>query len=159
MTPRSYVPTWADYTFGRWELEHRSGDDDWQIRLCVSNGRHPRIGLGTADGERRGWCRELCHQDGLSPHRWRGYLHNERSVGKGWPSIRGGISREEPFVTSKLWNTERGYDRPWMPLRRPLLTSLTISTFTSSIGQAAHQFDDWAGDQPHTWRAFEKPLP
>lgn len=34
---------------------------------------------------------------------------NEPDVGKG--ILESGIAREELFVTSKVWNTERGYDK------------------------------------------------
>lgn len=34
--------------------------------------------------------------------------HNERSVGKGIKAS--GIARENLFLTSKVWDTERGYE-------------------------------------------------
>ena len=76
----------------------------------------PAIGLGTwqtPDGETA--VKAVSHAINY------GYRHvdaaavydNEKSVGEG---IRkglqeAGLKREELFVTSKVWNTERGYDR------------------------------------------------
>ena len=81
------------------------------MEMNLSNGRTiPSPGFGTFKTPDGGICIEAVREAIAA-----GYNHidtaavygNERSVGEG---IRAsGKTREELFVTSKVWNTERGY--------------------------------------------------
>lgn len=71
-----------------------------------------------------------------------GYTHidtaavykNEKSVGEGIKES--GIKRENLFVTSKVWNTERGYDKTLKAFDKTLSDlGLIISTSISFTGQ------------------------
>lgn len=79
---------------------------------------------------------------------------NEESVGKAIKDS--GLSREEVFVTSKVWNTERGYDK-------------TIAAFEASLEKLGMDYldlylihwpaiekqdDDWEELNKESWRAL-----
>jgi 2,5-diketo-D-gluconate reductase A len=75
---------------------------------------------------------------------------NERGVGAALAAS--GLPREEVFVTTKLWNSEQGYDS-------------TLRAFDASLGRLGLERVDlylihWplpaAGLFPETWRAFER---
>jgi diketogulonate reductase-like aldo/keto reductase len=75
---------------------------------------------------------------------------NERSVGAALAAA--GLPREQVFVTTKLWNSEQGYDS-------------TLRAFDASLGRLGLDWVDlylihWpmpaAGLFPETWRAFER---
>ncbi len=78
---------------------------------------------------------------------------NEKSVGRG--VAESGIAREEIFVTSKLWNDQRGY-------------GTTLKAFDASLKRLGLDYLDlylihWPSNKPDgaqvnadTWRAFEK---
>lgn len=80
---------------------------------------------------------------------------NEKGVGHG--IVESGIPREEIFLTTKLWNAERGYET-------------TIAAFEASLNRLGtdyvdlylihwpanpKQFDNWQQLNAETWRAFE----
>lgn len=73
---------------------------------------------------------------------------NEEGVGQ---AIREcGVPREELFITSKVWNTEQGYDT-------------TLKAFEDSLNRLGLEYLDlylihWPGKDkyPETWRALEK---
>lgn len=78
--------------------------------------------------------------------------HNERGVGAAVRSS--GLAREELFVTTKLWNSQHGYDR-------------ALRAFEGSLGQLGLDYVDlylihWPvpGEDKYveTWRALEKIL-
>lgn len=79
---------------------------------------------------------------------------NEASVGEG---IRlSGVDREEIFVTSKLWNTEWGYDRTIAAFRKSLeklgleYLDLYLIHWPASVQHCA----DWEEVNRETWRAM-----
>ncbi len=58
---------------------------------------------------------------------------NEATVGKALAS--GGVPREELFVTTKVWNTDRGYDATLKAFEESRASSIsTTSTCISSTG-------------------------
>lgn len=73
---------------------------------------------------------------------------NEEGVGK---AIReSGVKREDIFVTTKLWNTDQGYDQ-------------TLKAFDASLKRLGMDYVDlylihWPGTRLYkeTWKAFEK---
>lgn len=92
-----------------------------------------------------------------------GYCHidtaavygNEQSVGEG--IARSGIAREEIFVTSKVWNTERGYDTTLRAFHRTLadLRLDYLDLYLIHWPATEHQFADWRQINADTWRAME----
>ena len=79
---------------------------------------------------------------------------NEISVGEG---IRqSGIPREELFVTSKLWTTDRGYEKAMAAFQRSLddmqLDYLDLYLIHWPAGP--HQFDNWKELNLDTWKAL-----
>ena len=82
--------------------------------------------------------------------------HNERGVGEGVRTC--GLPREQIFVTDKVWNTKRGYDK-------------TMATFEKTMGRLgldyldlylihwpanAMQFPNWEEINVDTWRALSE---
>lgn len=123
----------------------------------------PAIGLGTwqtPDGETA--VKAVSHAIKC------GYRHvdaaavydNEKSVGEG---IRkglqeAGLKREEMFVTSKVWNTERGYDRTMRAFEKTIgdLGLDYLDLYLIHWPANARQFADWQGLNAETWRAIEE---
>lgn len=81
---------------------------------------------------------------------------NEPDVGRG---IReSGVPREEIFLTSKLWNDERGYDTTLRAFERSLknLGTEYLDLYLIHWPATPHRFDNWRQLNSGTWRAFEK---
>ena len=126
----------------------------------LSNGiKIPCIGYGTwqtPDGD----CAERCVADALSV----GYRHidtafaygNEASVGAG--IRKSGVKRDDIFITTKHWVTERGYDK----------TVEAVETSLKNLGldyldlylvhwPCVEKFSpEWKEINLSTWRGFEK---
>ncbi len=132
--------------------------------LELSNGVGiPEIGLGTwqtPDDETA--VKAVAHAIGC------GYRHidaaavyaNEKSVGKG---IRrglenAGLRREELFVTSKVWNSERGYDKTLRAFEKSAsdLGLDYLDLYLIHWPANARQFTDWQAINAETWRAMEE---
>ena len=130
----------------------------------LNNGKEiPAIGLGTwqtPDGETA--VKAVSHAIKC------GYRHvdaaavygNEQSVGEG---IRkglqeAGLKREELFVTSKVWNTERGYDRTMRAFEKTVgdLGLDYLDLYLIHWPANAKQFADWQKMNAETWRAMEE---
>lgn len=81
---------------------------------------------------------------------------NEKSVGKGIKES--GVAREQLFVTSKLWNTERGYDTTLRAFEKTMrdLQLEYLDLYLIHWPANKKQFGD-ANDtiNQETWRAFE----
>lgn len=79
---------------------------------------------------------------------------NEKSVGQ---AIREcGVPREELFITSKLWNTERGYDKTMAAFERTMqdLGLEYLDLYLIHWPASPHQFDNWEDLNRETWRAM-----
>lgn len=92
-----------------------------------------------------------------------GYTHidgaavydNEKSVGMGIKES--GVARENLFITSKLWNTERGYDTTIAAFEKTLsdLHVDYLDLYLIHWPANKKQFDNWKELNSETWRAFE----
>ena len=81
---------------------------------------------------------------------------NEPDVGRG---IReSGVPREEIFLTTKLWNDERGYETTLRAFERSLKNLGTdyIDLYLIHWPATPHRFENWQELNLGTWRAFEK---
>lgn len=118
--------------------------------ICLNNGvAIPLLGLGTLYGHGKDLAQAMAVAFKL------GYRHfdtakaygNEADVGA---AIRAsGVPREEVFVTTKLWNTDHGYE-------------LTLAAIEGSLQRLGLSYVDlylvhWpvSGQRPETWRAME----
>lgn len=81
---------------------------------------------------------------------------NEKIVGEALQ--KSGLKREEIFVTSKLWNSNRGYETTLAAFEKTMkdLRLEYLDLYLIHWPAAAHQFSNWQHLNAETWRAFEK---
>lgn len=79
---------------------------------------------------------------------------NEASVGRGIAGC--GVARKELFITSKVWNTERGYNKTIKAFDRTLdnLGLDYIDLYLIHWPANKKQFADWENINLDTWRAM-----
>lgn len=84
---------------------------------------------------------------------------NESGVGKGIArAIKDGlVTREELFVTTKVWNFDRGYGRTKAAFERSMkeLGLTYLDLYLIHWPAAAHQYECWKELNGETWRAME----
>ena len=128
--------------------------------FTLSNGvKIPCIGYGTwqtPDGETTAEC--------VSQALRLGYRHidtafaygNEKSVGEGLR--RSGVAREEIFVTTKHWVTERGYEKTVAAVETSLrLLGLDyVDLYLVHWPCVAKLSPEWKEINADTWRGFER---
>lgn len=81
---------------------------------------------------------------------------NEKEVGEG---IRNsGVAREEIFVTSKLWNTHRGYENTLAAFQQTLddLQLEYLDLYLIHWPAIEKQYANWEELNSDTWKALEK---
>ncbi len=80
---------------------------------------------------------------------------NEISVGEGIK--RSGVDRSELFITSKVWNSERGYDRTLRAFEETLsdLDLDYLDLYLIHWPANAMRFTNWKEINVDTWRALE----
>lgn len=81
---------------------------------------------------------------------------NEKSVGKGIREC--GIGRGELFVTSKVWNSERGYDSTLRAFDKSMedLQLEYLDLYLIHWPASARRYENWKQINAETWRAMEK---
>ena len=81
---------------------------------------------------------------------------NEASVGQAIKES--GVPREEIFVTSKVWNTERGYEKTLAAFETTMakLDLDYVDLYLIHWPAAANQFENWKEISAQTWRALEE---
>lgn len=79
---------------------------------------------------------------------------NEESVGKAVQDSN--IKREDLFITSKLWNSERGYDKTIAAFNETLklLKTNYLDLYLIHWPASETQFDNWDEINVDTWRAI-----
>jgi len=92
-----------------------------------------------------------------------GYTHidtaaiygNEKSVGRAIKDS--GIARNTLFITTKLWNTERGYDKTIAAFEKSLadLGLEYLDLYLIHWPANETQLEDWAAINADTWKALE----
>ena len=131
-----------------WDMMPRRIDD----RIILANGiGMPWLGLGVfkmADGKEVEQAVSQALKVGYRSVDTAAYYRNERGVGK---AIRAsGLAREEVFVTTKVWNSDQGYES-------------TMKAFDASLERLGFDYVDlylihWPvpGVYRDTWKALER---
>ena len=117
----------------------------------------PCVGFGTwqtPDGE----TAEMAVSEAIKA----GYRHidtaacygNEAGVGR--EIKKSGIEREKLFVTSKVWNTERGYEKTVAAFEKTLanLGLDYLDLYLIHWPASSSQYDNWEEINPETWKAM-----
>lgn len=119
----------------------------------------PSVGFGTwqtPDGDVAVKAVKYALSDGYRHIDTAAVYANEKSVGKGIAESK--VSRDKIFVTSKVWNTDRGYDATLRAFDKTLADlgldylDLYLIHWPASPGR----FTDWKDINADTWRAMER---
>lgn len=126
----------------------------------ISNGIDiPAIGFGTwlLEGEKVTEPLKIALEKGYTHIDTAAIYKNEKEIGVVLQSQN--IDRKELFITSKCWNSERGYEKALAAFEQTLTDLQTDYLDLYLIHWPANetQFpDNWAALNASTWRAFEE---
>ena len=118
----------------------------------------PCVGFGTwqtPDGETAVQAVKAAIENGYRHIDTAAVYQNEVGVGQG--IIASGVDRKELFVTSKVWNTERGYEKTIAAFHQTLsdLQLDYLDLYLIHWPAVAKQYDNWEQLNAETWRAME----
>lgn len=119
----------------------------------------PSIGFGTwqtPDGETAALAVKTALENGYRHIDAAAIYKNEVSVGLGIKES--GIKREELFITSKVWNTERGYEKTKLAFEKTLkdLDLDYLDLYLIHWPANKKQFSNWKEINQETWKAMEE---
>lgn len=126
--------------------------------FILSNGyKIPCIGFGTwqtPDGETAVNAVKEAIKLGYKHIDTAAIYGNEKSIGKAIKEI--GINRDELFITSKVWNKERGYKTTLKAFEKTLndLCIDYLDLYLIHWPASVNQFKDWDNINLETWRAM-----
>lgn len=117
----------------------------------------PAIGFGTwmvKDGEEVRRAVKTAIQCGYRHIDTAAYYFNEKGVGEAVAAS--GVPREELFITSKLWNTERGYEKTKAAIQKTLdnLKFSYLDLYLIHWPASEGRFPDWKELNLGSWRAI-----
>ena len=127
--------------------------------FALHNGyKIPCVGFGTwqtPDGETAVQAVKSAIKNGYRHIDTAAVYQNEVGVGQG--IIASGVDRKELFVTSKVWNTERGYEKTIAAFHQTLsdLQLDYLDLYLIHWPAIAKQYDNWEQLNAETWRAME----
>ncbi len=127
--------------------------------FMLSNGVSiPKIGFGTwqiPEGAEAKNAVVYALQNGYRHIDTAKIYENEKSVGEG--ILASGVSREEIFLTTKVWNSDRGYHETMAAFDKSLerLQTDFIDLYLIHWPANAAQYDNWKTLNAETWRAME----
>ena len=130
--------------------------------MKLSNGISiPEIGFGTwqtPDGKTAADCVKYALSVGYRHIDTAACYGNEKGVGEGIKAAidEGIVKREDVFLTSKLWNTERGYDKTLRAFEQTMsdLGTDYIDLYLIHWPASSHRFADWEEINLATWKAM-----
>lgn len=119
----------------------------------------PSIGFGTwqiPDGEAARNAIKTAVNTGYRHIDAAAIYANEKGVGTGIKEC--GLERNELFVTSKVWNTERGYETTLKAFEKTLedLQLDYLDLYLIHWPASSHQFNNWRKINADTWKAMEQ---
>lgn len=126
--------------------------------FTLSNGtKIPCVGFGTwqtPDGETAVNSVKKAIESGYRHIDTAAAYKNEGSVGQAIKES--GVAREDLFVTSKLWNSERGYEKTKAAFEQTLkeLDTDYLDLYLIHWPANEKQFDNWKEINNETWRAM-----
>lgn len=131
-----------------------------QNKIMLHNGYQiPCVGFGTymMVKEEAKRCVQQAIRCGYRHIDTAAFYHNEEDVGEGIRSSE--LPREEIFLTSKVWNSQRGYDRTMASFEQSLekLGTDYLDLYLIHWPANEKQFKGEAGNiNADTWKALEK---